>query len=47
MWTVMWLNEEYGRIDYMTGFKTKQDADKYIERCDFLPEEYVTVAETE
>ena len=31
MWTVMWLDKDRGRIDYMTGFKTEEDAKKYVE----------------
>lgn len=43
MWTVMWLDKDMCRIDYMTGFATEEDAKKYVEEKDFQPEEYVTV----
>lgn len=45
MWTVMWVNEEYGRIDFMTGFKTREETEKYVKNTFFLPEEYATIAE--
>ena len=43
MWTVMWLDKDRGRIDYITGFKTEEDAKKYVEENNFQPEEYVTI----
>lgn len=43
MWVVVWLNEERKRLDYVTGFKTEEAAQEYVDKGNFLPWEYVTI----